>query len=298
VTRKAKGKHNLGIKTVIKKNRTNRPAPVRKGIASWFTRFVKYSADYIPHLGIIHLNCRHRMDLYNQYIRHQRGMELEDRSSFANFYKVIAVAMGKTIKIPKIKLFSRCSTCDDLDDKIKNTRAVELIKIYELQKQVHMTWQMDERLKYYHHIAKSRANPLRWMSIILDGMDQSKTSLLRLKRDTSASANLNPLKMAVITALCYSHKPYSQTFTFPNDFPKDILVRALKAIQEISGLPDILYLQLDNTTRENKNTTVFVFLSLLVHLNIFTKVHVMMIDHAIHHVYTTYPFSEHVCQCH
>jgi hypothetical protein len=239
---------------------------------------VKFSADYIPHLGVIHLNCRHKLDLYNQYIRHQRAMEMEQQSSYGTFRKVVTEAMGETILIPKIKLFTRCTVCDDFDDKIKKTKSKTLIALYESQKEEHMLWQMDERRKYYHHVAKARSCPSKWLSLILDGMDQSKTSLLRLKRDTSASAKLNPIKMAVISALCHSHKPYCQTFTFPNDFPKDssmtveVLVRALMAIQATSGLPDVFYLQLDNTVRENKNTTVFVFLSLLVHLNIFTKV--------------------------
>jgi hypothetical protein len=263
---------------VVKKKRVNRPAPTKKGIEAWFTRFVKFSADYIPHLGVIHLNCRHKMDLYNQYLRHQRGMEMEDRSSSSNFYKVVAISMGATIKIPAIKLFSRCTTCDDFDDKIKKTKVKTKIDYFRVQKELHMVWQMQERMKYYHHVAKSRSCPIKWCSIISDGMDQSKTSLLRLKRDTSASAKLNPLKMAVISVLCHSHKPYCQTFTFPNDFPKDssmtveVLVRDLKAIQDTSGLSECLYLQLDNTVRENKNTTVFVFLCLLVHFNLFQKV--------------------------
>jgi hypothetical protein len=199
-------------------------------------------------------------------------------SSLPNFYKVVAVAMGNTIIIPTIKLFSRCTTCDDWDQKIEQTKSKILIAYYEVQKEKHMLWQMDERLKYYHHVSKSRSNPSRWMSIIVDGMDQSKTSLLRLKRDTSSSAKFNPVKMAVISVLCHSHKPYCQTFTFPNDFPKDssmtveVLVRALKVIMETSGLPDCLYLQLDNTVRENKNSTLFVFLSLLVSVGIFKKV--------------------------
>lgn len=273
------------MKTVVKNRRINRPAPVKKGIDAWFTRFVKYSADYIPHLGVIHLNCRHKMDLYKQYVRNQRSMGMEDISSSTNFYKVVAKSMGTIIKIPTIKLFSRCTTCDDWDDKIKKTKSKTLIAYYQVQKETHMVWQMEERLKYYHHVSKSRSCPRKWCSIILDGMDQSKTSLLRLKRDTSASAKFNPLKMAVISVLCHSHKPYCQTFTFPNDFPKDssmtveILVRALQAIKATSGLADCLYLQLDNTVRENKNTTVFVFLCLLISKGLFKKVCLQRIDY-------------------
>ena len=37
-----------------------------------------------------------------------------------------------------------------------------------------------ERRKYYHHCAKARQRPEKCLSIIVDGMDQSKTSLPHL----------------------------------------------------------------------------------------------------------------------
>ena len=51
-------------------------------------------------------------------------------------------------------------------------------------------------------------------------------------------------------------------------------------------LPEVLYLQLDNTSRENKNQVVFGYLSMLVELGIFKKVKVgfLLVGHTHDHI--------------
>ena len=62
--------------------------------------------------------------------------------------------------------------------------------------------------------------------------------------------------------------------TLPHDpnLVLNILIELLK-MREI--LPDVLYLQLDNTARENKNKYVLAFLALQVEEGIFSEVHVI-----------------------
>ncbi len=42
----------------------------------------------------------------------------------------------------------------------------------------------DERQVYYHHRDKARRNPERYLSLILDGMDQSKTNIPHFTTET------------------------------------------------------------------------------------------------------------------
>ena len=51
-------------------------------------------------------------------------------------------------------------------------------------------------------------------------------------------------------------------------------------------LPKVLYLQLDNTSRENKNQVVFSYLNMLVELGIFKKVKVgfLLVGHTHDHI--------------
>ena len=53
-----------------------------------------------------------------------------------------------------------------------------------------------------------------------------------------------------------------------------ILVLTLIRVAEKGPLPRVLYLQMDNCWRENKNQCMFTFLALLVKLGIFKKVKV------------------------
>ena len=52
------------------------------------------------------------------------------------------------------------------------------------------------------------------------------------------------------------------------------------------NLPQVLYLQLDNTSRENKNQFVFGYISMLVELRIFQKVKVgfLLVGHTHDHI--------------
>jgi hypothetical protein len=52
------------------------------------------------------------------------------------------------------------------------------------------------------------------------------------------------------------------------------------------NLPQVLYLQLDNTSRENKNQIVFGYLSMLVQLGIFQKVKIdfLLVGHTHDHI--------------
>lgn len=69
----------------------------------------------------------------------------------------------------------------------------------------------------------------------------------------------------------YGTNVFIDTHTWPHDanLVLNILMELLK-IREF--LPDVLYLQLDNTARENKNKYVLAFLALLVEVEIFSEV--------------------------
>ena len=52
------------------------------------------------------------------------------------------------------------------------------------------------------------------------------------------------------------------------------------------NLPEVLYLQLDNTSRENKNQVLFGYLNMLVELGIFKKIKVdfLLVGHTHDHI--------------
>lgn len=54
----------------------------------------------------------------------------------------------------------------------------------------------------------------------------------------------------------------------------------------IGSLPPVLYVQLDNTSKENKNASVFGYLSMLVHKGLFKKVkaNFLLVGHTYNHI--------------
>jgi len=104
-------------------------------------------------------------------------------------------------------------------------------------------------------------------------MDQSKLQIPQFARISKACSELYRLRTHLSGVLDHGHQPLAviDLFQWPHDsnYAINILVYALTRREY---LPDILYLQLDNCYRENKNQYMFSFLAILVHLEIFKKV--------------------------
>lgn len=118
------------------------------------------------------------------------------------------------------------------------------------------------------------------MSVIIDGMDQSKASLPHLKKVNKSAANLWRLRTHITGVIVHGHgsEGYVDFLQWPHDpnLTIDVLLRVLKEylpqIAKSGGLPAKLYLQLDNCVRENKNKFVLTFLALLVEQGVFQEV--------------------------
>ena len=136
------------------------------------------------------------------------------------------------------------------------------------------------------------------MSIIIDGMDQNSTNLPHMKRLQKSDVNLWYLRTHLTGVIVHGHGtccyldfqqwPHDPNLTcnllikvytmyFSNHTTYLFLQVISKYFSKLSKthkpLPKKLFLQLDNTARENKNRCVLAFLSLLVHYGIFDEVY-------------------------
>ena len=138
-----------------------------------------------------------------------------------------------------------------------------------------------ERKKYHSHREKSRSHPEKYLTVIVDGMDQSKTNLPNTKLITKSTSSLWHLRTHVTGAILHtkaSHGKLVYCFVDLVQFPHDsnltltVIVNVLVDYAKTNRFPEVLYLQMDNTCRENKNRFVLTFCAALVHLQIFKKV--------------------------
>lgn len=113
-------------------------------------------------------------------------------------------------------------------------------------------------------------------------MDQNKTNVPLVCQQTKSTQNLWRLRTHLTGALVHTKAEkgkmafaYLDILQWPHDsnLTITVLLDVLQQIQsKLGSIPKILYLQLDNTSRENKNKYILSFLALLVQLKIFKKV--------------------------
>jgi hypothetical protein len=265
-----------GVTDVVKKPK-RQPRAKTDEMRAWFSNFIQWHGDYMPHRDQIHLPSTSKMFLYYKYAAYMDHIQLEPAKT-SHFYKEINDFCGDYIKIRQSSDFTKCGRCTMLTDKASKGSASRRAEYRMKLDQHHDSHALDRR-KYMKHIRKSRRYPLRYMQLSIDGMDQHKCTIPRLKRATQKSAGLETIPISVIGVMCHGHAPKATAYILPGDFPKDssltchiIAQSLLRALEANGKLPPVLYLQLDNTYRENKNTTVFAFCRWLVQMNIFKKV--------------------------
>ena len=92
------------------------------------------------------------------------------------------------------------------------------------------------------------------MSMIVDGMDQSKTSIPHWPVDSKTTSTCEKLKTHVVGVRI--HGIGNNGFMDFNQFPHDTnltIMAIMQSMMMLESLPPVLYVQLDNTSRENKN---------------------------------------------
>ena len=127
-----------------------------------------------------------------------------------------------------------------------------------------------DRLVYHTWRKKAREEPDKYMMIIIDGMEQSKTDIPN--HNTSESNDSLPAR--VIGAIVHGARKLAYAYLV-TDFTKETntgLEALRRTIDAQENLPPTLILQLDNTSQENKNSHLFAFVAQLVEAKVFERV--------------------------
>ena len=112
-------------------------------------------------------------------------------------------------------------------------------------------------------------------------MDQSKTNLPNTKLISKSTSSLWRLRTHITGVILHTKAPcgklaycFVDLMQFPHDsnLTLTVMVNSLVDFAKSHRLPEVLYIQMDNTCRENKNKFVLTFCAILVKLDIFRKV--------------------------
>ncbi|XP_060561075.1 uncharacterized protein LOC132720867 [Ruditapes philippinarum] len=164
----------------------------------------------------------------------------------------------------------------------------DIRKEIEEKRRLHLNLQSICRSKYYKHIKKACESPDKYVSLIIDNMDQAKTRLPTFSSNSKVEAHLHKVQHHV-TGVKAHHLGKTFILTWTDQFHPDCnitinaLIYTLHEISLINGgmLPPTLYIQADNSAKDNKNAFFLTFLAWLVKTGIFKKVKLsfLMVGH-------------------
>jgi hypothetical protein len=152
------------------------------------------------------------------------------------------------------------------------------VGIYSSLLRAHRQAQAVERLKLAKHRQQCYAKSEKYLGICIDGMDQKKTELPHFLRCPKNMDEKYFIPIHVVGCLVINRTLRSHVYlNYPNVHNDSNLT--IHVIQHVLNgwegeLPPVLYLQLDNTSRENKNKFTMAYLNMLVEKGVFKKIKV------------------------
>ncbi|GBG64104.1 hypothetical protein CBR_g40552 [Chara braunii] len=237
-------------------------------ILAWLHEYFRFNTKSMPNSNQFHLSdTLQRRDVYDFFKRDCKALytkkTLPSRSRFMTIWRVHC----PKVLIPALKRFSVCST----SLKFKTAMFGKALEKHRLM-------QGEERQKLSKHRHKASSRPTEYIAMIIDGMDQSKTILphfTRIPKDSKLKEG-NFVKVHVVGAKVLGFSSSAFATVFFDNFKSDSNCMLIVLHRWISQLPrpfsKVLYLTLDNTSKENKNNFVLAYLVFLVKMRVFSKV--------------------------
>ncbi|KAL5017771.1 hypothetical protein ScPMuIL_005146 [Solemya velum] len=241
----------------------------------WFGEYIALHAESLPNSGAKWLPYgTTAKELYNVYLQKFDSVSTICYQTFLNMWK----KCYHHVKIKKSNLFTRCNSCVQLDMRLHATVTQKVRNEIMMQKQRHLHRIMMEKTAYYRRRDIARRRPDRYVSLIIDGMDQAKTYIPHfVGRKSKEIATASQLKVHVTGVISHGtneKRVFTDIFQYRHDanLTMNVLLKNLWDISKGKPLPPVLYLQADNCFRENKNKFVLALLELLVHKEVFYEI--------------------------
>ena len=241
----------------------------------WLQSYARTHGDHMPDCMQIHLPDYRWRDVWKKYRRETEKEEFHFVSE--QVFRKLRLENLPYIKIRKLKRFATCPDCSNLRELIDKASGAQRGKL-KMELEEHIEWQFRERDKYYKHRFKARTYPHKYLTMSVDGMDNGKTAIPRLHRENKDSDQLERLGTHLTGVLMHGRRVPVHAYTWYDRFPTGsdsivtIVCHALCETAKEGPLPPVLYLHLDNCSRENKNRFVLALNHLLVEKGVFVKV--------------------------
>ena len=208
----------------------------------------------------------------------QDGPPVDDRiASYRYFVEIWTEDWNDKLVLRKWLPFSKCDDCIGLRNQLRDTRDKEVKEPLQKKLREHLAFVKRERAAYTAKRMLGTYQPEEYLSVIIDGADQSDHQLPHSAHRSHATDAAWKLKLHLLGVLVHGRGQY--VYTCPGHIAQgnNVTIQALwDTIVQVhlneGKLPNHLLLQLDNTTKSCKGRYVLAFLALLVEYGIFKRV--------------------------
>jgi hypothetical protein len=180
--------------------------------------------------------------------------------------------------------FSKCDVCARLKQLIIGCKPGDpRLPDLQAELQAHRDQVQLARARLNARAQLARSFPQHFLHLIIDGMDSAKTwsphvvtHFLASKGFSHAGKHLQTKLVGVLAeGICFSGYVTYPHYEQGANLMVTVLQRALvNHITNFGSLPPVLFLQLDNCGRENKNHTVLAYLAWLVQERVFHRIYI------------------------
>ena len=258
---------------------SDRPASKRESIVTFLQRIAEDTANQMPDCSEQHLPFFTKCEVYKLFTSEHERLHAGLPPRMDYFYHVWKKTCPN-IKVRKVARFSKCVTCEQ----IRNAQQMGLMKGEDISKfkqlkSEHLLHIGRERVQYKMKRERAILHPNKFLSIIIDGADQTAFGLPHFVVNTKESrGHALKVKMVGLIEHCRPNKLHLFTMTEEHETGANHIVetlhRYLTMRKAFSTIPRILYLQLDNCSRENKNRYLLGYVECLLRWNIFDEIEV------------------------
>ena len=175
----------------------------------------------------------------------------------------------RNIVLRKYLRFALCDECIELREKRRFARSYK--EKIEIQKEEtkHYAFVHEERTTYYIRRNAAIYFPQDYLSLIIDGADQSAYGLPHFIEIDKSSSNQLKIPVYLMGVLVHGYRTFGFTYLKNIKHGANIVIECLHHVlvdykTNKGSIPPVIYLQLDNTSKQNKNKYMIGFLAWLV----------------------------------
>lgn len=233
-----------------------------------------HSHTNLPEMTKLEVYDKFAASFYRNYLR-------ADRIPCKNYFYRVWKEECSDIKTQRHHGFTVCSKCEQIRSRMADNLLNETA-LQNLQNQLsaHLKVMAEERRSYTMRMDRTIKYPRRNCSIVVDGADQKSYGLPHFIFDTKSDKG-HKMKVKCIGVLEHLKEKSLTLFTMTEEFESganhvlEFVHRVLNCKKALLGKrPQIIYVQVDNCTRENKNRYFMAYFEMFVGRGVLMEVQI------------------------